>query len=60
MLVEQAARRPEGTDADAITNFADPRAQTIRPRWAGEPFDLHACVEALLTMRLPQDRPEAA
>jgi hypothetical protein len=29
-------------------------AQTIRPRWAGERFDLHACVQALFTIKLPE------
>ena len=27
-------------------------AQTIRPHWAGERFDLHACVQALFTIKL--------
>jgi hypothetical protein len=30
------------------------RSQTIRPHWAGELFDLHACVQALFTIRLPE------
>ena len=59
VLTEPATRRPEGTGVHAITSFDDPRAQTIRPRWTGEPFDLHACVEALFTMRLAQDRQAA-
>jgi hypothetical protein len=37
----------------AVDRFQHPDAQTIRPRWAGEPFDLHACVEALFTIKCP-------
>jgi hypothetical protein len=33
---------------------SNPDALTIRPRWAGEPFDLHACVQALFTIKLPE------
>jgi hypothetical protein len=36
-----------------IDSFQHPDARTIRPRWAGEPFDLHACVQALFTIKLP-------
>jgi HNH endonuclease len=36
----------------AVDSFQHPDAQTIRPRWAGEPFDLHACVQALFTIKL--------
>jgi hypothetical protein len=35
----------------AVNSFQHPDAQTIRPRWAGEPFDLHACVQALFTIK---------
>ena len=35
-----------------------PDAQTIVPGWAGERFDLHECVRALLTMKLPDQDPE--
>ncbi len=59
-LAEQTRRRPGAAGVHDVTSFDDPRAQTIRPRWAGEAFDLHACVEALFTMRLPQDQQEAA
>jgi hypothetical protein len=38
----------------AVDGFQHPDAQTIRPRWAGEPFDLHACVQALFTIKLPE------
>ena len=64
LLAEQVTRQvDDGTVDDGkvdVTSFADPDAQTIRPRWAGEPFDLHACVEALFTMRLPAEQAEAA
>ena len=38
----------------AIDSFHHPKARTIRPGWSGEPFDLHACVEALFTIKLPE------
>jgi hypothetical protein len=38
----------------AVDSFHHPDAHTIRPRWTGEPFDLHACVQALFTIKLPQ------
>jgi hypothetical protein len=38
----------------AVDSFQHPDAQTIRPRWAGEVFDLHACVQALFTIKLPE------
>jgi hypothetical protein len=38
----------------AVDSFHHPDAQTIRLRWAGEPFDLHACVQALFTIKLPE------
>jgi hypothetical protein len=40
----------------AVDSFHHPDAKTIRPRWADEPFDLHACVQALFTIKLP-DQP---
>ena len=36
-----------------VDSFQHPDARTIRPRWAGEVFDLHACVQALFTIKLP-------
>ena len=48
-----ALRRRQQAQHDqlaAVDSFQYPEAQTIRPRWAGEPFDLHACVEALFTI----------
>jgi len=38
----------------AVDSFQHPDARTIRPRWAGELFDLHACVQALFTIKLPE------
>jgi hypothetical protein len=38
--------------------FQHPAAQTIRPRWAGERLDLHACVQALFTIKLPEQPKE--
>jgi hypothetical protein len=38
----------------AVDSFQHPDARIIRPRWAGEVFDLHACVQALFTIKLPQ------
>lgn len=60
LLAEQVDRRVEGHEVDGVTSFSDPAAQTIRPRWAGERFDLHACVEALFTMRQSEGREQAA
>jgi hypothetical protein len=50
-----ALRRRQQAQHDqlaAVDSFQHPDAQTSRPRWAGEPFDLHACVQALFTMKL--------
>jgi hypothetical protein len=46
-----AARQDRLAGADS---FQHPEAKTIRARWAGEPFDLHACVRALFTIKLPE------
>ena len=53
------ARRRRATELQqnqlaAVDSFQHPHARTIRPRWAGERFDLHACVQALFTIKLPQ------
>jgi hypothetical protein len=53
-------RKPE---LAAVGSFQHPDAQTIRPRWTGEPFDLHACVQALFTIKLrehPKDLDQQA
>jgi HNH endonuclease len=39
-----------------VNSFHHPDAMAIRPRWAGEPFDLHTCVQALFTIKLPEAR----
>ena len=38
----------------AVDSFQHPAARTIRPGWTGEAFDLHACVQALFTIKLPK------
>jgi hypothetical protein len=43
-LRRDAAQQDQLTEVDS---FQHPKARTIRPRWAGEPFDLHACMQAL-------------
>jgi hypothetical protein len=51
------AQRRHQTQHDqlaAVDSFQHPEAHTIRPRWVGEPFDLHACVQALFTIKLPK------
>ena len=47
-------RRQQLDQPAAVDSFQHPDAQTIRPRWAGEPFDVHACVQALFTIKLPK------
>jgi hypothetical protein len=42
----------------SVDSFHHPQAVAIRPRWAGEPFDLHACVQALFTIKLPEPMPD--
>jgi hypothetical protein len=38
----------------AVDSFQHPEVKTIRARWAGEPFDLHASVGAFFTIKLPE------
>jgi hypothetical protein len=45
-------RNQEVDQLAAADSFQHPDARTIRPRWAGEHFDLHACVQALFTIKL--------
>jgi hypothetical protein len=45
-------RNQELDQLAAVDSFQHPDARTIRPRWAGENFDLHACVQALFTIKL--------
>jgi hypothetical protein len=44
----------------AVTGFDHSDAQTIRPGWSGERFDLHACVQALFGVRLLDQDQQAA
>jgi hypothetical protein len=57
-LERQAAA--DHTALQGVTSFNDPDARTIRPGWAGERFDLHACVEALFQMTIPETQAAAA
>jgi hypothetical protein len=50
-------RRQQLDQLAAADSFQHPDAQTIRPRWTGEPFEVHACVEALLTIKPPKHPP---
>ena len=45
-------RRQQLDQLAAVDSFQHTDAQTIRPRWTGEPFDLHASVQALFTIKL--------
>jgi hypothetical protein len=46
---------------DGSAGPVDPRAEAIRPRWAGEPFHLPEVVAALLgNPKIPDTRPRAA
>jgi len=62
LLGEQLNRQRERDVARLarVTDFNHPDARTIRPGWAGERFDLHACVQALFGMRLPNQDQQAA
>jgi hypothetical protein len=48
---QQTAEQDQLAEVDS---FHHPDARTIRPRWTGEPFDLHSCVQALFTIKLPE------
>ncbi|MGO1973710.1 MAG: hypothetical protein ACTH2Q_12220, partial [Propionibacteriaceae bacterium] len=52
---EQAERQQADLTAwiEGVDHWDHPDAARIRPGWAGEPFDLHACVEALFSLQLP-------
>jgi hypothetical protein len=41
-----------------VDSFDHPDAKIIRPRCTGEPFDLHACVQALFTIKLHEQTKE--
>ena len=47
-------RQHQQAQLAVVDSFQHPDAATIRPRWTGEPFDLHACVQALFTIKLPE------
>ena len=53
-FAQRRKRQAERDQLAAVDSFQHPDAQTIRPRWAGEPFDIHACVQALFTIKLPK------
>jgi hypothetical protein len=57
--LDSALRNQQKAKSDRLANvdsFQHPDATTIRPRWAGEPCDPHACVQALFAMKLPEPR----
>jgi hypothetical protein len=45
---------------EEVDSFRHPDAKTIQPRWAGEPFNIHDCVQALYRMKLPQTEDQQA
>jgi hypothetical protein len=53
-------RAEDAANLTAVTGFNHPAAQTIRPGWAGERFDLHECVHALFRIKLPDQDQQAA
>jgi hypothetical protein len=54
VALRRQRQQAETDHVASVDNFQHPHARTIRPGWAGEPFDLHACVQALFTIKLPQ------
>ena len=57
-FVLRRQREAEKDHLAAVNSFQHPDARTIRPRRAGEPFDLHACVQALFNIKLPEPVPD--
>ena len=53
---DRQAQHDQHDQLAGVDGFQHPDARTIRPRWAGEVFDLHACVQALFTIKLPEQR----
>ncbi len=55
LLAQQAPARQVAfeTIIEGVDGFDHPDATRIRPRWSGERFDLHECVQALFRMQLP-------
>ena len=47
-----ARARHAAAAIDAVDRFEHPDASIIRPRWAGERFSIHDCVQALFTIHL--------
>lgn len=45
------ARAGHAATLAGVDGFDHPDAARLRPRWAGERFDLHECVDALFRMR---------
>jgi Domain of unknown function (DUF222)/HNH endonuclease len=57
--LDSALRNQQQTRDDrlaGVDSFQHLAATQIRPSWAGEPFDLHACVQTLFTIKLPEPR----
>jgi hypothetical protein len=57
-LVQYQERRV--ADLENVTSFRHPEARRIQPVGGGEGFDLHECVQALFSMRLPDQDQQAA
>jgi hypothetical protein len=53
-LAEQARRT--AVALAGVDRFDHPDARKILPRWAGEPFNLHDCVQALFTMKTKPEK----
>ena len=59
--LDYALRRRREAQRDqlaAVDSFDHPDAKIIRPRWTGEPLDLHACVQVLFTIKLHKQTKE--
>ena len=52
-FAHQAARRLANVD-----DWDHPDARRIRPGWRGEPFSVHDCVQALITMKISDPEPQ--
>ena len=52
-LANQLRHQQNRQHIQAVDSFHHPHAKTIQPRWTGEPFNLHDCVQALYTMKIP-------
>ncbi|MGI8459582.1 MAG: DUF222 domain-containing protein [Propionibacteriaceae bacterium] len=56
LIDDLARRRRDRAAAQAEVRFDDGAARVIRPGWAGEQFDLRACVDVLFAMSGSQER----